>query len=203
MSRYMHATWENRMRLSRTATLAATAAATLAVAVPAATAAPTTILATGGTTVDAAPALTALGSLGVDVGLTGPASISGTEVTFPVTVGRLGVRNEIRHIGGLEFSAGGTTVGLSRYTIDLDAGVLTAQVSVDGQVLGRVPVFDLAPTQAPVLTRRTFSVQGVKVDLTQGAADLLNKEFGVDAFTGDTPVGTARVQSRVIVSFSW
>ena len=138
------------------------AAATVLATVAPASAAPTK---KGQTVVTlSSGAAAALTSLGVEVGTTGPAYVSGTGVAFPV-VGRTGDA-VIQHVGGLSLTAGETTVTLSNFWIDTTSGVVSG--IVDDTV--RVPLFTLGDPAAA----------GVSLELTDAAADYLNDAFGLD-----------------------
>jgi hypothetical protein len=93
-------------------------------------------------------AVDALGSLGVSVAALGPGQLNGAIASFPITAGELDLmtaKGEIFHSGGLSFTAGGAVVELSNFTIDTTAKpMLTGAVAVNGTLLGRLPLSDLA-----------------------------------------------------------
>lgn len=164
------------------------------------------LLVGGGTTVSVdAGAAGALQSLGISLAPTGAAKAGMSGVTFPITGGKLDKQTlvgQIRHIGGLELSKGGTTVGLKRFFINIDdAPDLTGRVSLNGSKVGRVELFSLDLTNLAVERKGKYlRLSGVGLKLTQGAADALNGAFGTTAFTKDLLFGTAVVETR---AFSW
>ena len=172
-------------------------AATAAAAAPAA-AAPVGV--GGGVTnlhLDRATAA-ALGDLGLSVAPVGPATASGTRVSFPVTGGSIDpatAAGRVAHSGGLAFSAGGTTVRVTDFVVRTDRKqpVLTAAVGS-----ARVPLLALDLRDAKVLRRGpggvgTWVVR-VQTSLTATAAGALNGAFGSHLAAG-TPIG--RVDLRI------
>ncbi len=132
---------------------------------------------------------------------------SGARVVFPIPTGELdaeGPKLEVLHSGGLTLSAGEVRVALTSFIIEnLDgAPRLTGIVKVNDTILGRVPLFNLALTQAPALTPNgaitRIELDSVEVTLSAEAADALNAAFGLSGvFTEGFPVGTARVLGRL------
>jgi hypothetical protein len=145
----------------------------------------------------------ALGALAVDAAVVSPARLRRGVVAFPIPAGALDLgtsRGDVFHEGGLALVAGGTEVKLLNFVIDTQSTpVLTGLVAVNGDLIGRVPLFELGLTQAPELYKKRFLVlRGVDVTLTGAAADALNGAFGVSAFAAGFPVGEARLLTRVI-----
>jgi hypothetical protein len=75
-------------------------------------------------------------------------------------------------------------------------------VKVNDTILGRVPLFNLALTQAPSLTPKgaitRIEIDHVGVTLSAEAAEALNAAFGLSGvFTEGFPIGTARVLARL------
>jgi hypothetical protein len=132
---------------------------------------------------------------------------NGARVVYPIPTGELdaeGPKLEILHSGGLTLSAGQVRVALTSFIIEnLDgAPRLTGIVKVNDTILGRVPLFNLALTQAPALTPNgaatRIELDSVEVTLSAEAADALNAAFGLSGvFTEGFPVGTARVLARL------
>ena len=141
--------------------------------------------------------LGAVESLGLHVSPIGPGSLRRGVASFPIPGGALDLANargDIFHTGGLTLRAGATEVRLLNFVIDTqDAPVLTGLVVVNGDLLGRVPLFDLALGAAPELKRSLLVVGDVDVTLTSVAADALNDVFAVDAFQAGFPIGEAAV----------
>lgn len=158
----------------------------------------------------------ALGSLGVTPDNILPGSLyvtsRGARAAFPIPTGELdanGPKLEILHSGGLTLTAGDTRVALSSFIIENLGGALqlTGVVKVNNDIIGRIPLFNVALTAAPELTtsrsgklpgRSTkLSVEGANVTLTATAASALNGVFGVSAFTEGFPIGVAQIDARV------
>lgn len=188
--------------MHRTTALAISVVLLLLGSVGTAAAAPTAQVAGGKTWVHLSDEfIGAVGSLGLSVAPIGPASLRLSLASFPIPGGALDLadaRGDIFHTGGLTLRAGTTEVRLLNFVIDTqDAPVLTGLVVVNGDLLGRVPLFDLALGAAPELKRSLLVVRDVNVTLTAGAADALNGVFGVDAFQAGFPIGEAAVLTFV------
>lgn len=126
-------------------------------------------------TVDAGAAA-ALSSLGVSVTpvRAGARTANGLPVFSFKIVGNP-ADGTIEHIGGLLLRSGGAHVLLTRFTIDVDRGVVSGVVNLGA----RVDLFTLgAATPA-----------GLTLALTPGAAAALNATFGVSAFTAGLVFG--------------
>ena len=144
----------------------------------------------------------ALGTLQVTPGAIGAGTLRSGVASFPVTGGALDLANakgEINHSGGLSLSAGTTRVQLLSFNIDTTGTtpVLTGLVTVNGDVVGRLPLFTLTlPTLTLPLQPGAFGtlfVPGVQVRLSGEAATALNSIFRVTAFTEGFNIGTASV----------
>ena len=96
----------------------------------------------------------------------------------------------IKHVGGLSFTDGQSTLVLRNYVINTTSGVLTARGRVNNVNLGRVPFLNVALTSA---------AQGcdASADLTVAApaAQALTKIFGAPDLTG-AAIGTACINFR-------
>ncbi|GLQ45971.1 hypothetical protein GCM10007862_10220 [Dyella lipolytica] len=168
-------------------------------------AAPTVTTYAGNTTVSLSQALlSALASLHVTASREFPAQLSGSTAKFPIPNGQIDLADahgEITHSGGLNLIAGSTTVTLSDFVIDTTGSqpVLTGLVLANGSVVGRLPLFNLALTQAPQVHNFGFSgtlrIAGVDLTLTATAAGALNQAFNVTAFSAGIPIGTASVDA--------
>lgn len=186
----------------------ATVALALTVVSSAASAAPTLAARGGNTSVELAPSfLAALTSLGVAPGPVFPGRIEaetqGVFARFPITTGAIDagtVKAEIDHSGGLSLTAGKTRVELTDFIIDLTgtAPVLTGLVTVDGNLLTRLPLFDLNLSSSTVKAREPrVNVSNVAVTLDAGAASALNGVFHITALSGGLSIGTATVRALV------
>ena len=143
----------------------------------------------------------ALGDLGLSVAPVGPATASGTRVSFPVTGGAIDpatAAGRVAHSGGLAFSAGGTTVRVTDFVVRTDRKqpVLTAAVGS-----ARVPLLALDLRDAKVLRRGpggvgTWVVR-VQTSLTATAAGALNGAFGSHLAAG-TPDRPRRPPDRAV-----
>jgi hypothetical protein len=146
----------------------------------------------------------ALTALKVTPGTVGSGRLNRGVASFPIVsgAGDLGsIKLEVNHAGGLSLSAGQTVVELTDYAItNLDGKpVLTGLVKANDNLVGRIPLFDLALSGAPKTGTRNrltqVNVSDVKVTLSQPAADALNGVFKVTAFKAGLNIGTAKVQA--------
>jgi len=164
---------------------------------------PTAVLADGKTSVALSnDFLAALVALKLSAGAVGDGSLRSGVASFPVTGGALDLgtaKGEINHSGGLNLTAGSTRVELLSFNIDTSGAspVLTGLVTVNGDFVGRLPLFNL---ELPALTLplqpqafNTIFLPGVKVTLSAEAAQALNTVFGVTAFVEGFNIGTASV----------
>lgn len=173
------------------------ALATAGVLLAAAPAAHAAVSLSGGTTrltLDKGTAA-ALGSLGVRVAPTGPATAQGRHVRFPISGGSIDpatAAGTIRHRGGLRFSARGRRLVLKDFTVRV-GGRITLSARVGS---ARVTVLDLVGT--PRVSRSGFgtNVSGLTARLNRAAARALNATFGVRAFRKGIPLGKVRVQAE-------
>ena len=144
--------------------------------------------------------VSALGSLGVTPGTVSPTRLVDGTVNFPITGGAIDLdtaASQILHSGGLTLTAGQTKVTLQSFIIDTTgAPVITGLVSVNGKLLGRLPLFDLALPSGITLPSKPHDGQlvlkGVGVTLDSTAAGALNTVFHVSAFKGGFGIGTAK-----------
>ncbi len=171
----------------------------------AASAAPTVQTFGGQTTVRLSEEfLAALALLEADAAAVKPARLKGNKASFPIpgsVIDAGQTRGDIFHLGGLTIGAGGTEVGLLNFLIDLTGPtVLTGLVTVNNDLIDRVPLFDLELTQEPEIKRGgILVVRGVLVELTAAAADALNDIFDLDGFfEAGFPIGVAKVVTRIV-----
>ena len=188
-----------RARLSLSAPIVALA---MLVSTSHASAQKTETIESGRTTVALASGfVSALDSLGVTPGTVSPTRLRYGTVNFPVTGGAIDLdsaASQILHSGGLTLTAGQTDVTLQSFIIDTTGTpVITGLVSVNGRLLGRLPLFDLALPSGITLPLKPHDGQiilkGVGVTLDSTAAGALNSVFHVSAFKGGFGVGTAKV----------
>ena len=138
--------------------------------------------------------LGALASLGVTPGVIGPATLSGTTASFPITGGKTELdfsAGSITHSGGISLTAGATVVNLTDFDIVVGTGVRLL-ATVNGAP-GKVPIADLSLGNPPQVSGRTITVSGVAVKLSAEAAAALNTAFGTTALAAGLPLGTATV----------
>lgn len=120
-----------------------------------------------------------------------PAEAAEAGIAFPITGEQVDATTlasgVITHTGGLTFSAGGTDLTVTDFSVDLSTGVLTATLP-DGSPL---PLLNLDLSMAEVSdTDAGKDVKGVKGSLTGGAATALNDTFGVELFSDGLAIGT-------------
>lgn len=127
--------------------------------------------------------------------------VRGRRAIFPITGGTLDaatLRGEIVHSGGLTLTKGATRVKLESFIIDTTGSggiVLTGLVSVNGSVVGRVPLFNLTlPASRNFFDFTQVTLDGVSVSLRSEAAAALNAVFQTTAFVEGFNIGTASVR---------
>jgi hypothetical protein len=198
---------ENMKTLHRVFGALAVSGALALSSVPA-SAAPTKVPEGGDTSVELAPSfLAALASLSVTPEAISPARIDDVSTSvfasFPITTGEIDLgtlKAEIDHEGGLSLNAGKTSVKLTAFIIDLTGKtpVLTGLVTVDNNLVGRLPLFELNLADAAVDTQNYEAiVSKVGVTLSATAAAALNKIFNIAALTDKVVIGTATVRTFV------
>jgi len=168
---------------------------------PSISAAPTALMTDGKTTVTLSnDFLGALVALRLSAGTVGEGTLRSGVASFPVTGGALDLataKGEINHTGGLVLATSSTRVELLSFNIDTSGSrtVLTGLVTVNGDFVGRLPLFDLTlPSVTLPLQPQAFNnlfLPGVRVALSAEAAQALNTVFGVTAFTQGFNIGTA------------
>ena len=123
------------------------------------------------------------------------------------------LEGDILHTGGLSLSSGATEVSLLNFVIEtystedpltgLDrAPLLTGLAGLNGDTLGRYPVFDLDFSEADVKVSRygRVKVKNVGVELSAAGALALNVAFagGEDVVPAGLFIGTATVSTRIV-----
>jgi hypothetical protein len=146
---------------------------------------------------------------------------------FPIRGGAFDLSSlqaEIIHSGGVNISTESVRVSLTDFIITLPAPVeepsepavdpvtgeplpvepppvptLSALVTVDGHLLGRIALFEL---EAPALSKphtlppnKKLSLENLPLSLTAEGAETLNTAFGVATFVEDAAVGSASVRA--------
>jgi hypothetical protein len=161
----------------------------------------TTIPVTGGKTLLELDSDTAgaLSDAGVEVEATGaavgPTGSSASPVfAFPIVRGKVDkdpLGGRIVHSGGLSFTADSKSVVVRRFVIDLDRGVLTAEVAGAGQ---RIALLRLgAPEGGTKIGSGKLMLRDVNAKLTAQAAKALNEAFDTDLFKAGLLIGEATV----------
>jgi len=186
--------------------LLASAIATLAVLITAniASAQKTKTIEAGSTTITFGnDFIAALGVLDLSPRPVGPTRWRERVVNFPVVAGAIDLdtaASQILHSGGLTFSAGGGLTQMTLQSFILDTRgvpVITGLVSVQGKLLGRMRLFDLALPSGITLPLKPADsriiLKGVGVSLDTSAAKELNSVFQISAFTGGFDIGTAKI----------
>ena len=147
----------------------------------------------------------AITGLGLTPGVVGNATLTDGVLAFPITGGNVKywdpdlkyrpyVQGSIEHDGsGISLSAGGTTVELTDFRIDPGTSELYGTVSANGAEVGKdILIFDLDGHTLKPLQKGPNGeaiLEGTKVFVSSGAADLLNKTFGTDAVKGGRDTG--------------
>ncbi len=189
--------------ISKMAHVPALMAAVVLVGTSAASAQKTDTIEGGRTTVTLAGSfVSALGTLGVTPGTVSPTELRGAKVNFPITGGAIDLDTasaQILHSGGLTLTAGNNEVKLQSFIIDTTGTqpMITGLVVVNGKLLGRVALFNLAlPSGLTLPLTPSYGVLDLKevgVTLTATAASALNSVFGITALAGGLDIGTAHV----------
>ncbi len=157
----------------------------------------------GGTSVVLSDTFTgALAALGVEAGAIAPAKLRKGTAFFPILAGALDLataRGDIFHGGGLKLSASATTVRLQNFVIDTqDEPMISGLVFVNGDLVARIPLFDLVLNSAPEVSRsRNLVVSDVDVLLSAEAAGALNSVFGIDELTAGLLIGEGTVKTKI------
>jgi hypothetical protein len=150
--------------------------------------------------------LTALDDLGVKPGTIYPTQLDEKKVNFPITSGVIDLdtaKIQLLHSGGLTLTAGSTEVTLTSFVIDNTASspAISGLVTADGQLVGRLPLFDLVLPKGIELPLKPvdelITLSDVQVNLDAAAASALNKVFKVKALKGGFSIGTASVVAYV------
>jgi len=142
----------------------------------------------------------ALSDAGIKVEATGKATgPTGNGVfRFPIVGGKVDkdpLGGRIVHSGGLAFSIGSERVEVRRFVIDLDRGVLTAEVAGAGQ---RIALLRLgAPKGGVEVGSERLVLRDVNAKLTAQAAAALNEAFDTELFEKGLLIGEAPVIAQL------
>jgi hypothetical protein len=140
----------------------------------------------------------ALSDAGVKVKATGAAvgptgNAASPVFAFPIVEGKVDkdpLGGKIVHSGGLSFSTDSKSVVVKRFVIDLDRGVLTAEVAGAGQ---RIALLKLGAPEGAKIGSEKIVLRGVDAKLTTQAAKALNEAFDTELFKGGLLIGEATV----------
>jgi hypothetical protein len=130
----------------------------------------------------------------VEVAPVDPASAGDDGIAFPITGGEVDsetLGGTIDHSGGLEFSAGKTSVALTDFIVDTAAGTLTA-TTPDGAELVTLDL-DLTGLERTDEEDGTIVASGITATLSKDAAAALNDAFSVELFEGGLAIGDVTV----------
>src|SRR5918997_3731403 len=143
----------------------------------------------------------ALSDAGVKVEATGAAegpTAKRPAFAFPIVGGKVAkdpLGGKIVHSGGLSFSTDSEKVVVKRFVIDLDRGVLTAEVAGTGQ---RIALLRLgAPEGGTRVGSEVLVLRDVDARLTARAAAALKAAFDTDLFEAGPPIGGATVDAQI------
>jgi hypothetical protein len=140
-----------------------------------------------------------LSDAGVEVEATGAAlepTVERPAFAFPIVGGKVEkdpLGGKIVHSGGLSFSADSESVAVKRFVIELDRGVLTAEVAGTGQ---RIALLRLGAPEGAKVGAERIVLRGVDAKLTAQAAKALNEAFDTDLFKGGLLIGEATVIAK-------
>lgn len=154
--------------------------------------------------------VSALNTLGVTTGTVNPSELEGGMVSFPVVGGALDLSSaagNILHSGGLTLTAGSTVVTLQSFIIDTTSTPeITGLVSVNGKLVGRLPLFDimLPPgfTTPLMPTGIMLQLKHVSLTLDFQAAKALDGAFGIGTtLEGSYPSAPVSIGTANVVMF--
>ena len=156
--------------------------------------------------------LGALKTLGLTPSVYGTATLTGADISFPITGGDVVywnpkgsykpyVQGLIQHTGsGLNLTAGATKVTLSNFTINPGNSILYGDVSVNGTLAkAQVDLFNLyGGTLKPLqLSGNDAILTGTTVHVSADAAALLDSTFKTTAVKSQLLVGTATITAQI------
>lgn len=139
----------------------------------------------------------ALQTLGIELGVVGPATAGRTGVSFPIrnTNLRRKLVGSIGHRGGLALERGAVRVELTDFIIELDR-TPTLSALVGGT---RIDIAELDLSEAGIFkkARRFLVITRVGVNLSETAAQALNGAFQTTAFASGLDLGIATVEAKL------
>jgi len=150
-----------------------------------------------------------MNSLGLTLGPVSPSNIRNGVVSFSANSGAIDLVSgaaQVLHSGGLTVTAGQTVITLQGFIVDTTAGtpVITGLVSLNGTLIGRLPIFDLVIPGGlivPLTPTRNgqLNIASINVTLDSTMAGILNTTFSSlnSPFSGGDPIGTATVSVYV------
>ena len=156
--------------------------------------------------------LAALKSLGLTPSTEGKATLSGSDIAFPITGGSLVywspdgnyrpyVQGIVEHDGsGLNLTAGDTKVTLENFTVNPGNSKLYGDVLVNGKMaVQQAYIFSLHGGTLKPLTMdgKNGVLTGTTVHVSGVAAKLLNSTFKTDAVKADLLVGVATISAQI------
>lgn len=132
-----------------------------------------------------------LSGQGVKLVAATPASLTGNQLTLPVSAVELGSKPAANLGGGFSFKAKGRTVVVSKPRIDVAAGALVG--TVDGAELA---IFRLGAPANVNAGAGTISLQNGRLRLTADAANMLREDLGLERALVHRGVGMIWVASQ-------
>jgi Htaa len=123
-----------------------------------------------------------------------PAAPDGEGIGFPVTGGMVDAESlagMIEHSGGLRFSAGGTSLEVTDFVVDTEAGTLTATAGGADVPLLALDLSGLERTERD----GAIVASGIEASLTPEAAKALNDTFKVKLFEEGLAIGDVTVRA--------
>jgi hypothetical protein len=190
--------FRSAMVAAGTAVALATGAFVAGGSADAATSAATRLIPYGGATMLTLDPATgkALSENHVQVSPVSEARVRHGAIAFPITGGIIRPANMtgfIRHVGGLEFRAGGKELTIRDFRVNLRKMRLIAYAD---EVRAALPVLRLDLSTARVSAAKSrLHVSGIRTYLTATAAQALNGYFDTKLFKRGLPIGTVDVDA--------
>jgi hypothetical protein len=152
-----------------------------------------------------------LQSLGISLSPLAPSTLFFASLgiaSFPIDSGVFDAVNsagEISHSGGLVFTSGPKQLVVSSFVIEVSSPasgqspILTGLATANGQLLGRIPLFDIDLSSAGItFPHWRLKIRDVDLSLNADAAAALNGFFDTTAFTDDIAIGRAKVDAFIV-----